>query len=325
MRPMRIGTLTVTAGLVFASGVFAQDRQRTVIRQGPDNIGVWTSAIPAQDFGVVAGPIELGGQLVKDAPYSADVVSESTRTLPDGNRITRSSTVSVARDSRGRTRREQGLAMIGPLVGGDAPKHVVISDPEAGVSYMLDTTNRRATRLPMPTFTASGGPRTGVRGAPPPQGDTFVWFEAAGGAGVAGGAAAQGRGTFEVALPPMAVAAGAQAFAGHRPDVQTEELGSQSLDGVPVEGTRTTMTIDAGQIGNERPIEFVTERWFSPTLKVLVQSRDANPMFGDTSYRLTNIVLGEPPAWMFEVPSDFEVVDGLRPPQRGIRVERPRP
>ena len=81
--------------------------------------------------------------------------------------------------------------------------------------------------------------------------------------------------------------------------VQAAEAGcrksrQQFMEGVAVEGTRTTVTIAAGQIGNELPINIVSERWFSPELKLLVMSRQSDPRFGETTYRLTNIARSEP-------------------------------
>src|SRR6185436_13103454 len=87
-----------------------------------------------------------------------------------------------------------------------------------------------------------------------------------------------------------------------------ESLGRQVIEGVEAEGTRSTVTIPAGQIGNELPLNMVSERWFSPELRVLVLSRQSDPRFGETTYRLTNIVRQEPAADLFEVPSDFKVM-----------------
>ena len=89
----------------------------------------------------------------------------------------------------------------------------------------------------------------------------------------------------------------------------SESLGTQTIEGVLAEGTRSTITIGAGQIGNERPIEIVSERWFSPELKTLVLSKQSDPRFGETTYRLSNIVLGNPEASLFEVPADFQIVE----------------
>jgi hypothetical protein len=91
---------------------------------------------------------------------------------------------------------------------------------------------------------------------------------------------------------------------------QTENLGTQTVEGVEATGTRTTVTIPAGAIGNERAISIVSERWFSPELRVVVSSTHRDPRFGETSYRLGGIVRGEPDKSLFEVPSDYTVRQG---------------
>ena len=42
--------------------------------------------------------------------------------------------------------------------------------------------------------------------------------------------------------------------------------------------------IPAGQIGNELPINVVSERWYSPELKQLVMSLQSDPRFGVTTW-----------------------------------------
>jgi len=81
------------------------------------------------------------------------------------------------------------------------------------------------------------------------------------------------------------------------------------IEGVRAEGTRTTTTLPAGAIGNVRPIQIVTERWYSPELHVVVFSRRADPRFGETIYRLTNITRMEPDASLFQVPADYRRED----------------
>jgi hypothetical protein len=98
-----------------------------------------------------------------------------------------------------------------------------------------------------------------------------------------------------------------------------ELLGNQFIEGVTVEGTRTTLTIPAGEIGNELPIHVMSERWFSPELKVLVVSRQSDPRFGETTYRLTNIARGEPAPELFEVPAEFQGSDPAK--NRGVIIE----
>ena len=80
-------------------------------------------------------------------------------------------------------------------------------------------------------------------------------------------------------------------------------------------GTRTTTVIPAGAIGNEQPIRIVSEQWFSPDLELLVLTRHSDPRTGDTTYRLTNIVRGDPDRSLFEVPADYTVKEsGIRRP-----------
>lgn len=239
------------------------------------------------DFDIIAAPIGLENGTVKGAPYAAEAVTEVTQTLSDGNRIVRKSSASIFRDSAGRTRREQGITAIGPLVNSpDDARQVSLNDPQQGASYILDPGTRVARKFTLPRF------------------ERGMKVSSDGGRDV----------LFTAPAPPPPGVKGEVVFQSARAQVigapKTESLGVQVMEGVSVEGTRTTTTIPAGQIGNERPIEIVSERWFSPELKVLVASRQADPRFGETTYRLTDVVLGEPPASMFEVPQDYKVIEG---------------
>jgi len=87
------------------------------------------------------------GQVVKGAPYSADVTIEISQTLADGNKIRQTSSERVYRDSEGRTRSEPSLTALGSAAtAGAAPQVAFIDDPVAGVSYALDLANRTVTR-----------------------------------------------------------------------------------------------------------------------------------------------------------------------------------
>ena len=87
----------------------------------------------------------------------------------------------------------------------------------------------------------------------------------------------------------------------------------QTIEGVAAEGTRTITTIPAGQIGNERDINIVSERWMSPDLGVLVMSKRSDPRMGETVYKLTNVNRSEPAHSLFEVPADYTVTDAGKP------------
>lgn len=89
--------------------------------------------------------------------------------------------------------------------------------------------------------------------------------------------------------------------------VKKEDLGTQTIGGGAAQGTRYTRTIAAGQIGNDKPISIVNERWYSADLQVVVKSTRTDPRFGSTTYTLTNIQRQEPAATLFAVPSDYTV------------------
>src|SRR6266851_9468698 len=93
-------------------------------------------------------------------------------------------------------------------------------------------------------------------------------------------------------------------------NAKTESLGTQTIEGVNAEGTRTARTIPAGEMGNEKPITIVSERWYSTDLQMDVRSAHSDPRFGDTTYTLTNIQRSEPDASLFVVPSDYTVKQG---------------
>ena len=124
--------------------------------------------------------------------------------------------------------------------------------------------------------------------------------------------------------PPPGVEGGMvmEWHAGRQKAGKTESLGKQTIEGVEAEGTRNTTTIPAGEIGNERPIEIVFERWYSPELQTVVMTRHADPRVGETVYRLTNISRDEPPRSLFEVPADYSVKEGPTTGQK-IRMKKP--
>jgi hypothetical protein len=93
----------------------------------------------------------------------------------------------------------------------------------------------------------------------------------------------------------------------------TENLGSQSVNGVTAQGIRTTMTIPKGQIGNNKDIKVLTERWTSSDLQMLVKSINSDPRFGDTTYQLTKVSQSAPDPGLFQIPADYTVVDQTRP------------
>ncbi len=101
----------------------------------------------------------------------------------------------------------------------------------------------------------------------------------------------------------------------------TENLSSQSINGVTAQGIRTTMTIPKGQIGNNKDIKVLTERWTSNDLQMLVKSINSDPRFGDTTYQLTKVVQSAPDPALFQIPADYTVTE--QPAGSAFRLATP--
>lgn len=95
-------------------------------------------------------------------------------------------------------------------------------------------------------------------------------------------------------------------------DIVKQDLGQKTIEGVACTGTMQTITIPAGQIGNEQPIAIVTETWFAPSIDAIVQSSTNDPRFGNTVYQLHNIQLSEQPLSLFEPPANYAVQTARR-------------
>lgn len=318
--------------LLNAVGVAAQERDRKIIvappaieegevfiAQGP---GAPMPPPPVEIRGdnliFMATEMSFAGKLVKGAPYSAQAVTESVQTLSDGNRIVRKSTAQLYRDTEGRTRREQTVGYLGPYTdSGEEMQTVFINDPVVGFSYILEPSSKTARKLPRRELRikVEGDAATGDRQKAAQEALRKIEVER----------------TFTREVPPDAapgttVIVTAQSgpegatFLRHssKHEAQTEKLDARSFDGVKAEGTRTTVTIPAGEIGNEQPIQIVDEHWYSPELQVVVMTRHSDPRSGETTYRLTNISRTEPAATLFQVPSDYNVKE-IGSPGTGVR------
>jgi hypothetical protein len=232
-----------------------------------------------QRMGLLAvEPFDMAAPMT-GAPYTADISTDVVQQLADGNRIERHTTSSVARDGQGRARREQQLTAIGAILPQVDGRIITIMDPVARVHYSLDPARKVAMRSPLPVFKRFDGvARAGAS------------------VSVAGGVA----GTANVTAEAVMINAGSK-------DARTESLGASQIEGVDAQGTRTVVTIPAGAIGNQAPIEMVTEQWYSAELGIVVLSRRSDPRFGETTYRLQNIVRAEPSPELFQVPADYTV------------------
>lgn len=215
-------------------------------------------------------------------------MTEHTESLANGNVISQKVQVNKFRDSSGRVRTESTVpARSGPgqtAATAVTRTRVTIHDPVAGVTRELDPQTKTAHEMAMPA--GRGGNGGGNR----PQDRT-----------------ARGRGNANV-RPTTS-----------DPNVVTETLAMQTINGVQATGTRVTRTIPAGEIGNAQPMQMVRETWISPDLKVPVMVKEIDPRRGTTITQLTNITRSEPDPSLFQTPPDYTVSKGRGPGMRGGR------
>lgn len=230
-------------------------------------------------IGMPAPP--LHAPVVTGVPYSAEEVSDHTQTLADGTHITQKTRITkYYRDSEGRTRTERPMFM-GMGSNSEDVMIVEIADPVSGSRYVLDAYNHVAHRFP-----------------PPEKRDEPVRYSQTIRAVPQGTTSAPTR---QAASPPPTQSNG--------PESTTESLGNQVIEGVMVEGRKTTTTFPIGMMGNDRPMVGVSEYWYSPELKIAVLSKDSDPRYGESTIRLQNISRSEPDPALFRAPADYQVID----------------
>jgi len=195
------------------------------------------------------------------------------QTLADGTHIThKHMTEKIYLDTQGRNRTERAFC---EAPDGTPEGNVVeIRDPVAGYSYILDEQNQVAYRFVLELR------RAAVAGI---------------NATSASAAEVDSR---TIVFPGTS-----------RAETTKQSLGSQTMEGVMVEGTKTIRVIPEGLVGNDRPINSTTETWTSPDLQIVVLRKQNDPRYGELTMRLTNIDLSNPILSLFQPPADYKVVD----------------
>jgi hypothetical protein len=94
-----------------------------------------------------------------------------------------------------------------------------------------------------------------------------------------------------------------------------ESLGTNVVDDLNVVGTRETLTINAGVIGNNQPVVTTREFWYSNDLEINLSVTRKDPREGTQVIQLVDLSRDEPDPALFRVPSDF-VVEDLRAPAK---------
>jgi len=207
---------------------------------------------------------------IAGAPFSADVVKQATQAVADGSPVMRETHGKMFRDSLGRTRSETEL---GSATGGaETRRYVTIFDPVEQLNIRLDVQTKTATLFPFPLSTA-----------PVPH-------------------------NVEIKLSKALAARNAN---GGRQSglVASQDLGPSTMEGFAVTGSRRTMPAEARPAGSETSRNIAVETWYSPELKIELESKIEDPKLGVRTTKLVNIVNGEPDPAMFQIPADYTIKD----------------
>lgn len=232
--------------LVFSSHIFAQQRS--------DEVSV------APDGGTTSHIQGIFIAQIPNEPFSAKEQVEWAHTLGDSTVVNHKYYTIIARDSRGRVRREDRRGI--PANSNAEPflNYTFVLDPEARTR----TECQPSTRICLVT---SYRPVTSL------------------------------------------VQAATGPHAGGTHDAQRESLGNDTMESLNVVGTRETLTIQEGAIGNNRPIVTTKEIWYSPQFQMNLSVVRNDPRNGTQTLKITELNLAEPDASLFEIPSGYKIVD----------------
>ena len=87
-----------------------------------------------------------------------------------------------------------------------------------------------------------------------------------------------------------------------------QKLGTDVIQGLAVHGSRTTLTIPVGQMGNDQPLVRMSESWWSDEYGIEARWIEDDPQQGKTTRELTSFEPGEPDPSLFQPPPGYEIV-----------------
>lgn len=270
--------------ILTAGAAAAQDRDQASAQWETIELGPYA----AQWGTIELGKAQAAGKLMAvemktttGAPYSGEATTEFVQSLADGNRIVRKTVTRIFRDSDGRVRREtlaadgttvESITIVDPVL-----RNSVTLNPETKTAYGETKKLTMVTGRGMATF----GPRDAELNAAFADRQTEL------------------RKQVETLVAKLRDA--------KKESTRTnrQDLGQRTLEGVAARGTRTTTVIPAGEIGNEQPIQIISEEWYSPELQILMLTKHSDPRSGETTYTLANVTRAEPARSLFEIPGDY--------------------
>lgn len=227
------------------------------------------------------GTVLPGAVAPPAAPYSATRTTTRVQTLADGTTITHTNVQKEARDSAGRT-----YHAIQPQLGGVSGRQLdltiyTVSDPLKRIMVHWTSNGKIVTVTHWPE------PQR-PHPLPVPHNNQ--------------------------ANPPVL-----PRVQRDNPDLQAEDLGAQTINGVQAHGRRITHIIPADKVGNNQQITVTTETWFSSELRTDVLLITDDPRSGNTRTELSEIDLNEPDPSLFQPPAGYTVqeMELVRPQVEG--------
>lgn len=91
-------------------------------------------------------------------------------------------------------------------------------------------------------------------------------------------------------------------------NLSRENLGANVIDGLNVNGTRETVTINPGVVGNSQALSLTKEFWYSPDLEVNLSVTRQDPREGTITIHVVDLSR-DPDASMFRVPSGYSITN----------------
>ncbi len=216
-------------------------------------------------------------------PYVAVAKSVYTQKLGDGTTISQETTLVEARDSAGREVHTTVTNSTGPSHLGQT---TIVDPVTRTTTHWGNSTGQQAIRVHIPDPQQLQHRPSPTPAKPSSPNPTIC--------------------TSHVPGPGVTIP---DCHPANPPEFKVEKLGSKSLVGLYVEGTRTTRTIPIGQFGNDKPIVVIHEVWINPDLHLTVRRVDDDPRNGTLTIELISVDRREPDPVLFEIPHGYTVKD----------------
>jgi hypothetical protein len=214
-------------------------------------------------------------------PYSLTAIIKTEMTLSDGNKISAFTTSHQALDSQGRTRVEQPTSC---ATDSDHQPHwtgsVTVDDPPAK-TYTIWIEDFWPPTLSPPKV-ASTTHVPSIKPSIPPTAQ-------------------------EEYLRDQHLSQADENAGNKREKYTVEDLGRRNLVGLEAKGLRTTRIVPSGLLGNLLPLTYVEEEWIADDYGIILLDIKDDPIFGRSTYEVTNFTPGEPDVSLFHPPADYTI------------------